>query len=67
MIVIDLTGIEKIKTEQDINKERAVIEAIQYLQSTDWQVIAKYERKRSIPDEVQVKRKAALDILTTET
>ncbi|WP_268938868.1 MULTISPECIES: hypothetical protein [unclassified Pseudomonas] len=34
-----------------------------YLQATDWQVIAKYERGRVISDDVTQKRKAALDIV----
>jgi hypothetical protein len=64
--VIDFSKLEKKKTQENVAREAEVAEAMAYLQSTDWQVVAKYERKRPIPGEVQVKRKAALDIVTAE-
>lgn len=64
--MVDLSKLEKKKTAGDIAAESAYTEAVTYLQATDWQVIAKYERKRPIPDEVQKKRKAALDVVTAK-
>ncbi|MGX5797340.1 hypothetical protein ACWHY4_26875 [Pseudomonas sp. E2-15] len=64
--MINLEKLERKKTDEDLSKEAEYRSAVAYLQSTDWQVIAKYERKRAIPDEVQAKRKAALDVVTAE-
>ncbi|MGR3968058.1 hypothetical protein FW800_26865 [Pseudomonas sp. 910_23] len=63
---INLDHLKKIVTPADIKRAAERTLALQYLQSTDWQVIADYERKRPIPDEVQAKRKNALDIVTAE-
>lgn len=57
---------EAPKREYDELFNEALSHAIAYLQATDWQVIAKYERKRPIPEEVKQKRKEALDIVTAE-
>lgn len=64
--MINLDLIEKTPEPVDPEKDKERSEAIAYLQSTDWQVIAKYERKRPIPEEVKAKRKEALDIVTAE-
>lgn len=64
--MIDFGKLEKKRSGADLETEAAYASAVVYLQSTDWQVIAKYERGRQIPDEVAQKRKAALDILTAD-
>lgn len=64
--MIDLSQLDKIPEPFDQEKAERLQGAIAYLQSTDWQVIAKYERRRPIPDEVKERRKAALDIVTAE-
>lgn len=63
---MDFSQLAPIETPESIERIRAVSEAVAYLQSTDWQVIAKYERKRPIPEDVKEKRKQALDIVTAE-
>lgn len=63
---LNLERLKKVVTPADIERAAELDKANHYLQSTDWQVIAKYERKRPIPDEVQAKRKAALDVVTAE-
>ncbi len=63
---LNLDHLKKIVTSAEAEKAAELTRAIQYLQSTDWQVIAKYERDRKIPDEVVQKRKAAVAIVTTE-
>ncbi|WP_428553079.1 hypothetical protein [Pseudomonas edaphica] len=64
--MINIDKLEPIQKPYDQWHQEAYDQCIQYLSSTDWQVIAKYERKRPIPDEVQAKRKAALDVVTAE-
>lgn len=64
--MINLEMLEQKRTVEDLSKEANYRDAVAYLQSTDWQVIAKCERKRPIPDEVQKKRKAALDVVTAK-
>lgn len=65
--MVDLSKLEKKKMADDIVAESAYIEAVTYLQATDWQVIARYERGRAISDEVAQKRKAALGIVTGDS
>ncbi len=62
--MINIDKLEPIQKPYDQWHQEAYDQCIQYLNSTDWQVIAKYERGRAIPDEVAKKRKAALDIVT---
>ncbi|MFL1501653.1 hypothetical protein ACI77N_10685 [Pseudomonas sp. S191] len=64
--MINLDLLEFKSSDADVAFDEAYAASIQYLKDTDWQVIAKYERKRAIPDEVQAKRKAALDVVTAE-
>ncbi|AZE53550.1 MULTISPECIES: hypothetical protein [Pseudomonas] len=63
MSLIKLNALEKIGSVAE-DGELIRTKAVAYLQSTDWQVIAKYERARPIPDDVMQKRKAALDIVS---
>ncbi|MFQ6350942.1 hypothetical protein ACQRBV_03110 [Pseudomonas sp. R11F] len=65
MSLIKLTFIQKIGTTVE-DPQVARMKAVAYLQSTDWQVIAKYERDRPIPADVMYKRKAALDVVSVE-
>jgi hypothetical protein len=65
--MVDLSKLEKKKTAGDISAESAYTKAVTYLQATDWQVIAQYERGRAISDDVAQKRKAALDIVTGDS
>lgn len=65
--MVDLSKLEKKRTAGDIAAESAYTEAVTYLQATDWQVIAQYERGRAISDDVAQKRKAALDIVTDDS
>ena len=62
MSLIKLDAIQKIGSVAE-DRELVRMKAVAYLQSTDWQVIAKYERDRPIPHEVTLKRKAALNIV----
>ncbi|UNM22142.1 hypothetical protein K0P33_12085 [Pseudomonas sp. ArH3a] len=64
--MIDFSQAKQIQREYDKDFDIAYTDSVAYLKETDWQVIAKYERKRAIPDEVQAKRKAALDVVTAE-
>ncbi|AZF62220.1 hypothetical protein [Pseudomonas sp. LBUM920] len=65
--MINLDKLEQKRTTDDITRDEAYADSVAYIQSTDWQVIAKYERNRSVPADVQAKREAALDIVTAET
>lgn len=65
--MINLDKLEQKRTTDDIRRDEAYADSVAYLQSTDWQVIAKYERNRPIPADVHAKREAALDIITAET
>lgn len=64
--MIDWGKVEVKQREYDELFNEALAHSVAYLQSTDWQVIAKYERKRPIPEDVKEKRKQALDIVTAE-
>lgn len=64
--MVDLSQLVQKPKAVTPERARQLAEAVAYLQSTDWQVIAKYERKRPIPDDVKEKRKQALDIVTAE-
>ncbi|MFL1553208.1 hypothetical protein ACI77I_29735 [Pseudomonas sp. D47] len=64
--MIDFSQAIAIPRPYDQAFDQAYTESVAYLKETDWQVIAMYERKRAIPDEVQAKRKAALDVVTAE-
>lgn len=57
--MVDLTKLEKIKTQEDLDKEYASTNAIQYLQSTDWYVVRKAETGVPVPDNVIIKRAEA--------
>lgn len=49
-------------TQEKLNAaEAAIISHQEYLNDTDWQVIAKYERGREMPSEVAEKRAQAVD------
>lgn len=64
--MIDLTKLQAVKTKADLDREAEHAAAIAYLQSTDWQVIAKYERKRVIPADVAAKRAEAIVTVTAQ-
>ena len=64
--MIDLSKLEKILSEADDAFETAYALSVQYLKETDWQVIARVERSREIPEEVSRKRQQALDVVTHE-
>lgn len=64
--MVDLSQLVQKPKVVTPERARQLAEAVAYLQSTDWQVIAKYERKRPIPGDVKEKRKQALDIVTAE-
>jgi len=62
--MIDFSKAQKIMTDDDLKAEAETSQARQYLQSTDWQVIANIERGREIPADVRAKRDQALDVVT---
>ena len=62
-MLIDLTKIEKIKTEEDIKSEEDRVFAIDYLKSTDWYVIRKFETGSEIPIEVSNSRNKSREVL----
>lgn len=64
--MIDWGLAEEIPREYDKWFDEAVVSSLAYLRETDWQVTAKYERKRPIPKEVQKLRAQALDVLVVE-
>jgi len=64
MTAIDFSKAKKIQTDKDLSDEQEMVLAQQYLQSTDWQVIAHIERGREIPADVRAKRDQALDVVT---
>lgn len=64
--MINLDKLEYVKSEADQAYDAAYSDSVTYLQSTDWQVIAMIERSRPVPDDVQEKRRKALDVVTYE-
>lgn len=62
-MMIDLSQLEVIKTESDIEKEILRSEALTYLKSTDWYVIRKIEIDKAIPEDVVTKRAEARENL----
>lgn len=63
-MLIDLSQLEKVETNDDIEKENKRNEAILYLTNTDWYVIRKFETGKEIPDDVVTKRNEARDVLS---
>lgn len=61
--MVDLSKLEPIKSDGDLETERKKQEAISYLKSTDWYVIRKVETGEEIPDEVKTKRAEAREAL----
>lgn len=62
--MVDLSKLEKIVTQEDIEKEIYRSEAVLYLKSTDWYVIRKFETGKEIPDDIVTKRNEARDVLS---
>lgn len=61
--MVDLSKLEPIKSDGDLENERKKQEAISYLKSTDWYVIRKVEIGEEIPDEVKTKRAEAREAM----
>lgn len=54
--MIDLSQLEKVKTEFDYQIEAKKAETIGYLVSTDWYVIRSIETGEAVPTEISEKR-----------
>lgn len=63
--MIDLSRLEKPSSESDDAFDLAYAASVAYLKETDWQVIAMIERQRKVPEDVQLKRRQALDVVTS--
>lgn len=61
--MIDLSQLEKTKTEADIQQELALSEAKNYLSNTDWYVLRFVETAKPVPDEIKTLRDAARKIV----
>lgn len=62
--MIDLSQLEKTKTETDIAKESETANAIAYLKETDWYVIRNLETGKIVPSDIaEARKKARLIIL----
>lgn len=61
--MIDLSQLEKTKTEADIQQELALAEAKHYLSTTDWYVLRFVETAKPVPDEIKTLRDAARKIV----
>lgn len=61
--MIDISQIEKVPTDSDLEKESNMNSARLYLQETDWYFIRFLETKQAIPDDVATKRQDARDVL----
>lgn len=64
--MVDLSQLQKIKTEAEIVAEGERDGAIRYLQSTDWYVIRQVETGAPMPDAVREQRAAARLIITPQ-
>lgn len=60
---MDLSQLQKVKTDAELNSELKRGKAIQYLQSTDWYVIRQVETGVPVPDAVKEQRTAARNVV----
>lgn len=61
--MIDISKLEKTKTQDEIDLENNLNNAISYLKATDWYVIRFMETGKFVPDDIQEKRDAARSLL----
>lgn len=61
--MIDISKLEKTKTQDEIDLENNLNNAISYLKATDWYVIRFMETGKVVPDDIQEKRDAARSLL----
>lgn len=61
--MIDLSKLEKVKTEQELEQESQLIKSIDYLKSTDWYVIRFLETGKEVPDDIKELRAQAREIV----
>lgn len=57
--MVDLSQLQVIKTDQDIEKDNQRVEAVAYLRSTDWYVLRMIETGKEIPEVITENRKNA--------
>jgi hypothetical protein len=62
--MIDWGKVEAPPREYDTAFDAAYATSVAYLKDTDWHVIAMYERKRPIPEDIRSGRLEALDVVT---
>lgn len=63
LLMIDISKLEKTKTQDEIDLENNLNNAISYLKATDWYVIRFMETGKVVPDDIQEKRDAARSLL----
>lgn len=62
--MVDLSKLEKVVTQEDLDKEKAKHDAALYMTSTDWYVLRKFETGKEIPEDVVTKRSDAREVLS---
>lgn len=61
--MVDLSQLEKVKTDTEVELDNAKNEAIAYLRSTDWYVLRYIETDKLVPDDIASKRAEARNII----
>lgn len=61
--MVDLSQLERVKTNDEIEKENDRHDAVLYLRNTDWYVIRKFETGKEIPEDIVTKRDEARQVL----
>ena len=57
--MVDLSQLEKVKTEEELQAENDRLTAIEYLKSTDWYAVTQLETGTPIPPDIQSMRAKA--------
>lgn len=57
--MVDLTQLEKVKTDKEVEADQSRQSAIAYLSSTDWYVVRQFETGEKVPDEISELRAEA--------
>lgn len=60
---MDLSKIKSIPTQESIQKEQEIREALRYLSDTDWLAVRKIETGKEIPEGIAEKRAQARDLI----
>lgn len=61
--MVDLSQLQPILSDEDLELEAAKLEAMEYLRSTNQYIIRNFETGAPIPDGVREKRKQAYSLI----